>query len=70
MYLPYLPLLTARAAMYFLPLAVLRDRRGKLSNKTLVAAYEIYSQEMINLHAGQGMGFSLIKYCPSLFYLN
>lgn len=40
--------------MYFLPLAVLRDKRGKLSERVLNCCYEVYSQEMINLHAGQG----------------
>jgi geranylgeranyl pyrophosphate synthase len=44
-------------AMYFLPLVVLRKKReqGVLSNAVLVKAYEIYSQEMINLHVGQGL---------------
>jgi geranylgeranyl pyrophosphate synthase len=42
-------------AMYFLPLAVLRDKRGKLSERVLNSCYEVYSQEMINLHAGQGL---------------
>ena len=41
--------------MYYFPLAELREMRkqGKLSADTLVRAYELYGEEMINLHLGQ-----------------
>jgi len=42
-------------AMYFLPLLVLKERREKLDPQVLLQCYEVYSQEMINLHFGQGM---------------
>jgi len=43
--------------MYFFPLAELREMRkkGLLSAETLVRAYELYGEEMINLHLGQGL---------------
>lgn len=43
--------------MYFFPLAQLRELRSKglLSQEKLVRAYELYSEEMINLHLGQGL---------------
>lgn len=43
--------------MYFFPLAELRTMRekGLLSLETLVRAYELYGEEMINLHLGQGL---------------
>ncbi|MBI2193075.1 MAG: polyprenyl synthetase family protein [Planctomycetes bacterium] len=40
-------------AMYFLPLLVLRDRRESLPQPVLIRAYELYVQEMINVHFGQ-----------------
>jgi len=42
-------------AMYYLPLLVLKERKSQLSPETLIACYEVYSQEMMNLHFGQGM---------------
>jgi len=42
-------------AMYFLPLLSLMKAKGKFSDSILLKAYEIYSQEMINLSYGQGM---------------
>jgi geranylgeranyl pyrophosphate synthase len=47
--------INAGNAMYYLPLLVLKERKDTLSPATLIAAYEVYSQEMINLHFGQGM---------------
>jgi len=44
-------------AMYFLPLAELREmnRTKRVPAETLLKAYELYSDEMINLHLGQGL---------------
>ena len=42
-------------ALYYLPLLSLIKNRDKFDDKTLVAAYEVYTQEMINVSAGQGM---------------
>ena len=42
-------------AMYFLPLLSLMKNRDKFDEKTLMNAYEIYVQEMINVSAGQAM---------------
>jgi len=44
-------------AMYFMPLAQFRDlHRNKLvSTEVLLRAYELYSEEMTNLHLGQGL---------------
>lgn len=47
--------INAGNAMYYLPLLVLKERKESLPPATLIAAYEVYSQEMINLHFGQGM---------------
>jgi len=49
--------INAGNAMYFFPLAELRTMREKgiLSAETLVRAYELYGEEMINLHLGQGL---------------
>ena len=41
--------------LYFLPLIRFLQSRGKTDDKTLLRAYEIYSQEMVNLSAGQAM---------------
>ena len=41
--------------LYFLPLSVFVKSRGKLDDKTLLRVYEIYAQEMTNIHAGQAM---------------
>ncbi|MFH1257712.1 MAG: polyprenyl synthetase family protein [Candidatus Micrarchaeota archaeon] len=46
--------INAGNAMYFLPLKILQNNRHLLSDKTLLSAYEIYMQEMINLSYGQG----------------
>ncbi|KAL6058646.1 Polyprenyl synthetase family protein [Balamuthia mandrillaris] len=42
-------------AMYYLPLTILRSLRGKVPNETLLEAYELYGQELTNLHFGQGL---------------
>ncbi len=42
-------------AMYFLPLLALKKNRDKFSKDIIIRAYEIYSQEMMNLSYGQGM---------------
>jgi len=41
--------------LYFLPLAVFVKNRGSFDDKTIIRAYEIYAQEMTNIHAGQAM---------------
>jgi geranylgeranyl diphosphate synthase type I len=41
--------------MYFVPLIKLLKSKDKLDEKTLLRAYEIYAQEMTNIHAGQAM---------------
>lgn len=41
--------------MYYLPLIPLLRNTGNLDNETLLRIYKIYSQEMINLSAGQAM---------------
>jgi geranylgeranyl diphosphate synthase type I len=41
--------------LYFLPLSIFAKNRNRFSDKTLIRAYEIYGQEMINIHAGQAM---------------
>jgi len=41
--------------LYFLPLLVFMKNRHRFKPETLLRAYEIYSQEMINIHAGQAM---------------
>lgn len=40
-------------AMYFLPLQVLKAKASLLPAEKILRLYEIYSQEMINLHFGQ-----------------
>jgi len=43
-------------AMYFLPLILFKELREKeVPHELLVKAYELYAQEMINLHFGQGL---------------
>jgi hypothetical protein len=44
-------------AMYFFPLIVFRDYREKklLDEKTLIKCYELFGQELLNLHLGQGL---------------
>ncbi len=46
--------INAGNAMYFLPLLVLQKQRKRFPASTLLAAYEIYSREMVNLSYGQG----------------
>jgi geranylgeranyl pyrophosphate synthase len=41
--------------LYFLPLAVFIKNRGRIDDKAILRAYEIYAQEMTNIHAGQAM---------------
>ncbi len=41
--------------LYFLPLSILINKKHAFDGKTILRAYEIYSQEMINIHAGQAM---------------
>jgi geranylgeranyl diphosphate synthase, type I len=42
-------------AMYYIPLSVFIKNRKKIKESSLIKAYEIYSQEMINLSFGQAM---------------
>jgi len=39
--------------LYFLPLLSLMKNKNKFDEETILRVYEIYSQEMINIHAGQ-----------------
>jgi len=41
--------------MYFIPFLVFIKNRKNFDPKTLLKAYEAFSQEMINIHIGQGM---------------
>ena len=41
--------------MYFIPYLVFIKNRDKFDPKTLLRAYEAFSQEMINIHTGQAM---------------
>lgn len=41
--------------MYFLPLLALKKNKNEFSCETIVKAYEVYAQEMINISYGQGM---------------
>ena len=47
--------INAANMLYYLPLAPLIKNSAKLDDKTRARMYDIYSQEMINLGAGQGM---------------
>lgn len=47
--------INAGNAMYYLPLLVLLKNEMKLPQDKLLKLYEIYSQELINIHLGQGM---------------
>ncbi|MBI4406597.1 polyprenyl synthetase family protein [Candidatus Micrarchaeota archaeon] len=42
-------------AMYYLPLLSLKKNKDKFPPETMVKAYEIYAQEMVNISYGQGM---------------
>ncbi len=46
--------INAGNALYFLPLLALKERKDDFPAETIIKAYELYSQEMINLHFGQG----------------
>lgn len=43
--------------MYFFPLIVFRDYKAKnlVDDKMLVRCYELFGQELLNLHLGQGL---------------
>ncbi len=41
------------STLYFLPLMVFIKNKDKFDTKTLIRAYEVYAQEMINIHIGQ-----------------
>lgn len=45
--------INAGEAMYFLPLSILM--KSDIEDKIKLKAYEIYAQELINIHLGQGM---------------
>lgn len=47
--------INAGNAMYYLPLKALTGHKKELGDKKLVQAYEIYTEEMINLSLGQAM---------------
>ncbi|MFH0713740.1 MAG: polyprenyl synthetase family protein [Candidatus Micrarchaeota archaeon] len=47
--------INAGNAMYYLPLLALIKNKGKFPDAMLLKAYEVYSQEMINISYGQGM---------------
>ncbi len=47
--------INAGNAMYYLPLLSLMSAKGKFPDSMLLRAYEVYSQEMIQLSYGQGM---------------
>eukprot|EP01088_Endostelium_zonatum_P021123 TRINITY_DN8138_c0_g1_i1.p1 TRINITY_DN8138_c0_g1~~TRINITY_DN8138_c0_g1_i1.p1 ORF type:complete len:391 (-),score=122.02 TRINITY_DN8138_c0_g1_i1:47-1219(-) len=46
--------INAGNAMYFLPTVILHQLRNTLPPQLLLSAYELYTQELINLHFGQG----------------
>eukprot|EP01089_Gocevia_fonbrunei_P009137 TRINITY_DN210_c0_g1_i1.p1 TRINITY_DN210_c0_g1~~TRINITY_DN210_c0_g1_i1.p1 ORF type:complete len:399 (+),score=114.54 TRINITY_DN210_c0_g1_i1:39-1199(+) len=46
--------INAGNGMYYFPTIVFKHLRGKVPDSTLLSAYELYCQEMINLHFGQG----------------
>ncbi len=41
--------------MYFLPMLILIKNRGNLDENTTIRAYEVFAQEMINIHFGQAL---------------
>eukprot|EP01097_Dermamoeba_algensis_P005332 TRINITY_DN3388_c0_g1_i1.p1 TRINITY_DN3388_c0_g1~~TRINITY_DN3388_c0_g1_i1.p1 ORF type:complete len:371 (-),score=97.36 TRINITY_DN3388_c0_g1_i1:156-1268(-) len=47
--------INAGNALYFLPMVVIRELKGKLPDKLVLDLYDIIVQECINLHFGQGM---------------
>ena len=46
--------INAGSIMYFLPLAVFIKNRQGFGKDTMLRAYEVFSEEMINIHIGQG----------------
>ncbi len=46
--------LNAGNFLYFLPLLAIKRNKKRLKPEALIRAYEIYGQEMTNLHLGQG----------------
>ncbi|MBI5346992.1 MAG: polyprenyl synthetase family protein [Candidatus Aenigmarchaeota archaeon] len=53
--------INAGNAMYFLPLLVLMKNRSRLDKDRIIRAYEIYTQEMINISFGQAMDIAWHK---------
>lgn len=53
--------INAGNAMYYLPLQVLLKSSGKIPDSMLNRAYEIYTQEMINISLGQAMDIAWHK---------
>jgi len=49
--------INAGNALYFLPLLIFKDyrARGQLNLEQLVRCYELYNQELLNVHLGQGL---------------
>eukprot|EP01129_Flabellula_baltica_P014157 TRINITY_DN6722_c0_g1_i1.p1 TRINITY_DN6722_c0_g1~~TRINITY_DN6722_c0_g1_i1.p1 ORF type:complete len:355 (-),score=96.89 TRINITY_DN6722_c0_g1_i1:1018-2082(-) len=47
--------INAGCFMYFAPLVVLKEMNGRVSSEALIKAYELYSEEMIKIHLGQGL---------------
>jgi len=49
--------INAGNALYFLPLLIFKDyrERNQLTNEQLVRCYEMYNQELLNVHLGQGL---------------
>ncbi len=50
--------INAANAMYYLPLLAFLKNRAGVEAETMLRAYEAYSQELINIHLGQGMDIS------------
>ena len=50
--------INAANAMYYLPLLAFLNNRDLADPPTMLRAYETYSQELINIHLGQGMDIS------------
>ena len=53
--------INAGNSMYYLPLLVLLKNKMRLPSEKLLRLYEIYSQELINIHLGQGMDITWHK---------
>jgi len=49
--------INAGNALYFLPLLIFKDyqENKKVSESTLIRCYQLYNQELLNLHLGQGL---------------